>query len=166
MFRYIPFLMRLRRWAIFWDIDKQSYAYRGTAAGVQQRLKEEEVARNYIRDTAPKKYHDILTPDFELGCKRKIADPGYLESLGRENIELIPEGLQRITEDGIVSSLGRVDEYDIIILATGFTVSQFLTPMDIVGVDGNTLQQQWKESRGAQAYLGTFVHNFPNLAIL
>lgn len=158
--------MRLRRWAIFWNIDKQSYAYRGTAAGVQQRQKEEEVARQYIRVTAPKKYHDILTPDFELGCKRKIADPGYLESLGRENIELIPEGLQRITEDGIVSSSGRVDEYDIIILATGFTVSQFLTPMDIVGVDGNTLQQQWKESRGAQAYLGTFVHNFPNLAIL
>ncbi|KAJ0108807.1 FAD-binding monooxygenase-like protein 5 [Diaporthe amygdali] len=38
--------------------------------------------------------------------------------------------------------------------------------MHIVGADGNSLDQQWRECRGAQAYLGTFVHNFPNLAIL
>ncbi|KAI9166333.1 FAD-binding monooxygenase-like protein 5 [Paramyrothecium foliicola] len=165
-FRTFPLIMRLRRWNIFWTIDKQSYAYRGTEAGVAQRLKEEEVARQYIQSKAPKKYHDILTPDFELGCKRKIADPGYLEALNRKNIELLPEGIQRITDKGIISSSGREDEYDIIILATGFKVSQFLTPMEITGADGNTLQQQWNECRGAQAYLGTFVHNFPNLAIL
>jgi cation diffusion facilitator CzcD-associated flavoprotein CzcO len=166
MFKVFPFLMRMKRWNIFWSIDKQSYSYRGTAAGVQQRLKEEDIAREYIRSKAPKKYHDILTPDFELGCKRKVADPGYLESLNRTTIELIPEGIQRFTEDGIISTSGREDKYDIIVLATGFKVSQFLTPMNIVGADGNTLQQQWNECRGAQAYLGTFVHNFPNLAIL
>lgn len=158
--------MRLRRWNIFWAIDRQSYAYRGTDEGIKQRLKEEQQAREYIYSKAPQKYHDILVPDFELGCKRKIADPNYLESLHRPNVELIPEGLQRITTDGIVSASGRVDEYDIIVLATGFKVSQFLTPMHIVGSDGNSLDQQWRECRGAQAYLGTFVHNFPNLAIL
>ncbi|KAH6976605.1 hypothetical protein EDB80DRAFT_871730 [Ilyonectria destructans] len=149
VFRYVPFVMRLRRWNIFWSIDKQSYSYRGTEAG-----------------KAPKKYHDILVPDFELGCKRKIADPDYLESLNRNNIELIPEGLQKMTADGIVSSSGRIDDYDVIVLATGFKVSQFLAPMRIVGANGSTLDQQWKECRGAQAYMGTFVHNFPNLAIL
>jgi cation diffusion facilitator CzcD-associated flavoprotein CzcO len=158
--------MRLLRWNIFWAIDRQSYAYRGSEEGIKQRLKEEQHAREYIYTKAPQKYHEILVPDFELGCKRKIADPDYLESLHRPNIELIPEGLQKITADGIVSSSGRVDEYDIIVLATGFKVSQFLTPMHIVGADGNSLDQQWRECRGAQAYLGTFVHNFPNLAIL
>lgn len=166
IFANVPLVMRLHRWSIFWGIDRQSYSYRGTDAGVKRRLEEEEIARQYIHAKAPKKYHDILTPDFELGCKRKIADPGYLGSLHRPNIELIPEGLQKITENGIVSSSGRFDEYDMIVLATGFKVSQFLTPMKIVGSDGNTLDQQWKESRGAQAYLGTFVHNFPNFAIL
>lgn len=48
----------------------------------------------------------------------------------------------------------------------GFQVAQFLVPMEIIGSHGRTLSQQWNESRGAQAYLGTFVHNFPNLAIL
>lgn len=81
-------------------------------------------------------------------------------------MELIPEGLQRITEDGIISTSGRDDRFDIIVTATGFKVSQFLTPMDVIGANGSTLEQQWKENRGAQAYLGTFVHNFPNMAIL
>lgn len=165
-FRWVPFLMRLHRWNIFWSIDSKSYSYRGTDAGVKQRLKEEEEARQYIYETAPKKYHDLLVPDFELGCKRKIADPGYLDSLNWDNVELIPEGLQRITEDGIISTSGREDKYDIIVTATGFKVSQFLTPMEVIGANGSTLQQQWNENRGAQAYLGTFVHNFPNMAIL
>lgn len=158
--------MRLHRWNIFWSIDKQSYTYRGTDAGVKQRLKEEEEARQHIYTKAPEKYHNLLVPDFELGCKRKIADPEYLDSLNRDNVELIPEGLQRITEDGIISTSGRDDRFDIIVTATGFKVSQFLTPMDVIGANGSTLEQQWKENRGAQAYLGTFVHNFPNMAIL
>lgn len=136
MFRYIPGLMRLQRWNIFWNIDKQSYSYRGTEAGVKQRLLEEEHARQYIYRKAPEKYHNVLVPDFELGCKRKIADPDYLESLHRSNVELIPEGIQEVTENGVVSLSGRVDEYDMIVLATGFKVSQFLTPMRVVGANG------------------------------
>ncbi|KAF4549238.1 Pyridine nucleotide-disulfide oxidoreductase-like protein 9 [Elsinoe fawcettii] len=166
VFRHVPFAMRLHRWNIFWAIDKQSYSYRGTHAGVKRRLEEEEIARQYIYDKAPQKYHDTLVPDFELGCKRKIADPGYLDALNWDNVELIPEGIRKFTESGIVSSSGRSDEYDMIVLATGFKVSQFLTPMNVVGGDGKSLEQQWKECRGAQAYLGTFVHNFPNMAIL
>ncbi|KAK3630899.1 hypothetical protein LTR56_017172 [Elasticomyces elasticus] len=166
IFRYVPLAMRWRRWNIFWTIDKQSFSYRGSDAGIKQRLKEEEVARQYIYNKAPERYHDILVPDFELGCKRKVADPGYLDALNWDNVELLPEGIQKITNTGIVSSSGRFDKYDLIVTATGFKVSEFLNPMEIVGADGNTLEQQWKESRGAQAYLGTFVHNFPNLAIL
>jgi cation diffusion facilitator CzcD-associated flavoprotein CzcO len=166
IFRWVPLVMRLHRWNIFWSIDKQFYTYRGTDAGVKQRLKEEEEARQYIYTRAPKKYHNLLIPDFELGCKRKIADPEYLDALNRDNVELISEGLQRITEDGIISTSGRDDKFDIIVTATGFKVSQFLTPMEVIGENGSTLEQQWKENRGAQAYLGTFVHNFPNMAIL
>jgi hypothetical protein len=38
--------------------------------------------------------------------------------------------------------------------------------MQIMGANGEYLQKQWDECRGAQAYLGTYVHNFPNLAII
>lgn len=93
VFRWVPLFMRLHRWNIFRSIDKQSYTYRGTDAGVRKRLQEEEEARQYIYSKVPERYHNLLVPDFELGCKRKIADPEYLDSLNRENMELIPEGL-------------------------------------------------------------------------
>lgn len=38
--------------------------------------------------------------------------------------------------------------------------------MKIVGRDSKELSEQWKQSDGAQAYYGTYVHNFPNFAML
>ena len=100
------------------------------------------------------------------GCKRRIFDPGYLDSLHQANVKLRTEGIQEFTETGIIGSSGVEDEFDIIVLATGFQVSQFLAPMEIHGRHGISLNKQWNESRGAQAYYGTFVHNFPNLGIM
>jgi cation diffusion facilitator CzcD-associated flavoprotein CzcO len=100
------------------------------------------------------------------GCKRRIFDPNYLDALNAPNVEVIPEGIREITENGIISGSGRQEDFDVIVLATGFQVQQFLTPMEIVGKHGKSLNQQWKEHRGAQAYMGSYVHNFPNLAIL
>jgi cation diffusion facilitator CzcD-associated flavoprotein CzcO len=100
------------------------------------------------------------------GCKRRIFDPGYLGSLHKSTVVLRNEGIQEFTEKGIIGSSGKEDEFDIIVLATGFQVSQFLAPMEIRGKRGISLNQQWEESRGAQAYFGTYVHNFPNMAIM
>jgi len=69
-------------------------------------------------------------------------------------------------ETGIVSESGEKTDFDVIVLATGFQVQQFLAPMQVTGKNGISLIQQWKENRGAQAYLGSYVHNFPNFAIL
>lgn len=81
-------------------------------------------------------------------------------------MELLNHGIERITPDGIVSTGGDVENFDIIVLGTGFQVAQFLTPMHIAGAGGAVLEDQWTESRGAQAYMGTYVHNFPNLGII
>ncbi len=101
-----------------------------------------------------------------LGCKRRIFDPNYLEALHEENLSLVAEGIKEIDSTGITSERGVREEFDVIVLATGFQVTNFLTPMKIIGSKGQTLEDQWKENQGAQAYLGTYVHNFPNLAIL
>lgn len=79
---------------------------------------------------------------------------------------MVPEGIREVIETGIISSSGEQTGFDVIVLATGFQVQQFLTPMEIVGKEGKSLNQQWKEHRGAQAYMRSYVHNFPNLAIL
>ena len=166
MFAYLPLYQRIMRLLIFLDADEQTTTYFPSPKGVKARLRAEEESRAYIHSIAPRKYWDFIVPTFPLGCKRRIFDPDYLDALNRPNVELLNQGIQEITETGIISSGGVKDDFDIIVLATGFQVAQFLVPMEITGANGKTLSQQWNESRGAQAYVGTYVHNFPNLAIL
>ncbi len=166
LFRWMPLKQRLLRLSIFLAADEETTTYFPTPKGQKARHAVEEESKRYIQSIAPKKYWKHIIPTFPLGCKRRIFDPDYLESLNRPNVELLPEGIQEMTETGIISSSGIKDDFDLIVLATGFQVSQFLTPMQIKGANGEYLQKQWDECRGAQAYLGTYVHNFPNLAII
>ncbi|KAF7545996.1 hypothetical protein G7Z17_g8736 [Cylindrodendrum hubeiense] len=166
LFRWVPLWQRWLRLKIFLIADEETTTYFPTPAGVKLRTAVEEESKRYIRSKVPEKYAKSLIPTFPLGCKRRIFDPGYLDSLNRSNVDFLAEGIKEITETGIISTSGIEDDFDIIVLATGFQVAQFLTPMDIIGSTGVSLEDQWKECRGAQAYLGTHVHNFPNLAIL
>lgn len=167
MFKHIPLWMRAERLRIFLENDASTATYMDTPEGVKQRLATEEGAKQYIYSKCPSKYHDIIVPTFQLGCKRRIFDPEYLDCLKKPNVELVAEGISEFTENGIVGGKSlKEDHFDIIVLATGFAVSQFLTPMEVLGKSGVSLNQQWRECRGAQAYLGTYVHNFPNFAIM
>ena len=52
-------------------------------------------------------------------------------------------------------------KYHVIVVGTGFHTQDFLTPMQVTGVDGRDLNQEWAE--GPQAHLGISVNGFPNL---
>ena len=165
-FRYLPLLQRWHRLDLFLKTDNLASVYGPDEKQVRQRQVLEEEASQYIYSQAPEKYHDFIVPDFPLGCKRRIYDPNYLATLHRSNVELLPEGIKEITETGIVSEKGKQENVDAIILATGFQVTSFLAPMEIIGKTGKSLKDQWEMHRGSQAYMGTFVHNYPNFAML
>lgn len=156
----------MHRLQIFQANDNLVSTYLAGPKAEKKRLAAEESAKRYIYKTAPQKYHKMLVPEFPLGCKRRIFDPGYLDSLHSPKVDLVAEGIQKIDATGITSTSGARDEFDVIVLATGFQVQNFLTPMKIVGKTGVSLTDQWDQGQGAQAYLGTYVHNFPNMAIL
>jgi cation diffusion facilitator CzcD-associated flavoprotein CzcO len=101
-----------------------------------------------------------------IGCKRRIFDPGYLQALHADNLSLVPEGISKIDSNGITSESGVREEFDVIVLATGFEVTNFLGPLKITGKNGIDLHKQWSEHVGAQAYMGMHVHNFPNFAMM
>ena len=86
--------------------------------------------------------------------------------MNEENLSLVPEGIARIDANGITSDSGVREEFDVIVLATGFEVSNFLGPLKVVGRNGIDLHEQWNKNIGAQAYMGIYVHNFPNFAIM
>lgn len=116
---------------------------------------------DYMRKTAPEKYHKDIIPDFEVACKRRIMDTGYLASLHSPNLHLTSEPIVAITPTGIRTAQ---DEYpvDVIVFATGFNTEEFIKPMKLSGRGGVTLDEHWKELGGPGAYNCTAVHGFPN----
>ena len=165
-FRYLPLWQRYYRLDLFLKTDELASVYGPSEWQVKARKRVEQSAREYIYKSAPERYHNFIVPDFPLGCKRRIYDPGYLKSLHYDHVDLLPEGIKEITATGIISESGKVEDFDAIVLATGFDVTSFLTPLAVTGKNGASLHRQWREHRGAQAYMGTFVHNFPNFAIM
>jgi cation diffusion facilitator CzcD-associated flavoprotein CzcO len=77
---------------------------------------------------------------------------------------LIAERIESITPDGVRTSDGVERPADVLVLATGFASHAFVAPMEITGIDGRTLAQEWGEV--ARAYLGMSVPGFPNMFLL
>ena len=106
-----------------------------------------------------------VVPDYPVGAKRVIRDNGiWARTLKRPNVQLVTEKISEITGSGVVTADGVTHEVDVIVYASGFTASQFLTPMKVEGRGGADLHRRW--SGDARAYLGITVPDFPNLFLL
>ena len=105
-----------------------------------------------------------LTPDYEIGCKRVLISNDFYPALTRPNVELVTEGITRMTPQGVVDAAGRLHEADVVIYATGFETKSFAGETAITGLGGVSLADAWKD--GPEAYLGIAVSGFPNLFML
>jgi cation diffusion facilitator CzcD-associated flavoprotein CzcO len=106
-----------------------------------------------------------LTPTFAPGCKRLTPTNEYLPAVASPKTELVTDGIDAITPEGIRTKDGIVREFDVIILATGFRVTNNTFPSAIKGRDGRTLREVWS-SGSMGAYNGTTFSGFPNLFML
>ena len=104
-------------------------------------------------------------PNYPASGKRILQDNGsWLKSLLKPHVELVRDGIERITADGVVTIDGTLREADVICYATGFQHNAFLAPMEVTGRDGISLRDHWGEE--PTAYLGVTVPSFPNLFCL
>src|SRR5690606_27818769 len=67
-----------------------------------------------------------VTPDYPPGGKRYCMDNGWFTMLKRDNVSLETDGIDRIVENGIVTTDGRLIELDVIIFATGYMHARML----------------------------------------
>ncbi|KAJ6145060.1 hypothetical protein N7470_008955 [Penicillium chermesinum] len=105
-----------------------------------------------------------LTPKYAVGCKRVIISDDYYPALARDNVDLETRRILRMTEKGIEVEGAGEQEYDLIILATGFKTVDFLHPITVIGRNGRRLHTDiWK--KGATAYKGLQVEDLPNFGI-
>jgi 4-hydroxyacetophenone monooxygenase len=106
-----------------------------------------------------------VLPTYPPAAKRVVLDNGiWAETLKRDNVHLITDGIKEITPRGVVTADGEEHAADVIIYGTGFQASRFLTPMKVVGRSGIDLNEQWDGD--ARAYMGITVPNFPNFFML
>lgn len=106
---------------------------------------------------------DKLTPNYSPGCKRVIISDDYYPALGRENVDLETREITRVAETGIEVDDGSEQQFDLIVLATGFRAVEFLHPIRVSGDGGRHLADVWKN--GATAYFGMTVEDMPNFAM-
>jgi 4-hydroxyacetophenone monooxygenase len=104
-------------------------------------------------------------PDYPPYGKRILLDNGWFRSLTRDNVHLVTDRIVEITSDGVVTDDGTTHELDVLVCATGFQATRFLSPMDLHGRTGVGLREVWHDE-DARAYLGMTVPDYPNLMML
>ncbi|PQE30584.1 flavin-binding monooxygenase protein [Rutstroemia sp. NJR-2017a WRK4] len=142
----------------------------------REKLEAETLAE--MRRSAPEKYHEILTPNYGIGTKRRIFDATWYASLHDPKVELTTLPLRKLHEKSVTLGPGRMYPpenvkssaptheitipADVIVLANGFETTKWLHPLNIYGTEGQKLHDVFEQRGGPQMYMGTAMDGFPN----
>jgi 4-hydroxyacetophenone monooxygenase len=100
-------------------------------------------------------------PTYPPYGKRILLDNGWFKTLTKPNVELVTDAIERFARDGIVTSDGKLRPADVIVISTGFKVTEMAARLNIRGRDGENLKEVWANDNPT-AYLGLTVPGFPN----
>jgi cation diffusion facilitator CzcD-associated flavoprotein CzcO len=177
VYKWFPFLGYLNRVLLYllveiiWSTVFQMKNSKWRVAVEKQQL-------SRMKEIVPEKYHDIMTPDYPYGCKRRVFDTEWLPSMQNPNFTLTNRPVRAVSGKELVlgseavpgvegegaSAEQRINA-DVIILANGFEATRWLHPLLVYGRDGIALQDVWKQRGGPTAYMGMAVDGFPNFFI-
>ncbi|MER7824400.1 NAD(P)/FAD-dependent oxidoreductase [Streptomyces sp. NPDC096097] len=156
--RQLPFTRAARR-GLLWGIRElqvSAFTKRPNQLGLIESLAKANMARS-IKDPA---LRAKLTPSYRIGCKRILLSSEYYPALARPDVDLVASGLKEIRGSVLVAADGTETEVDAIIFGTGFHVTDMPIADRVVGADGRTLADTWKD--GMQALRGATAAGFPN----
>jgi cation diffusion facilitator CzcD-associated flavoprotein CzcO len=166
----IPGLMRLVRFYVFCTTEHQWFQmFANNSYTHKNRPAVESHFLSYMRKIVPPQYHDLMTPKYQIGCKRRIIG-GYswLQSLNNPNVELTSRPLRSVQPRSVTlgATPNEAEEIqvpaDAIILANGYETNAWFHPLRVLGKDGKSIHDVWEERGGPQAYLGIAMDKFPN----
>lgn len=183
LFKNVPGALRLVRTIMFWGGEADWALFGNEESNKAFRAKTEEKLLKHLRKQTPKEYHEMLTPNYGVGCKRRIFDYEWLQSLNDPKIELSTLPLTEVKENSVVLGPGRCYpdpkmvespvptaqreiNADVIIMANGFNTRKWFHPLAVTGRDGKDLIDVMEERGGPQAYLGNAMDGFPNYFII
>ncbi|MDN5381822.1 MULTISPECIES: flavin-containing monooxygenase [Streptomyces] len=156
--RTLPFTAQLRR-GVLWGIRElqvQAFTKHPGQLGFVERLARSHMARA-IKDP---ELRAKLTPDYRIGCKRILLSNTYYPALAQDNVDVVASGLSEVRGSTVVAADGTEAEVDAIVFGTGFHVTDMPIAERVVGADGRTLAETWKN--GMAALRGASAAGFPN----
>lgn len=173
--RHIPHLAQWMRFFTYWGASdgmypatRRSPAYEGNDLAVNaygEGFGNMIIAGMKAKLASRPDLIEKLIPKYPFMGKRPLRDSNWLDTLMRDNVELVAQAVGQIVEDGVLAEDGTFYPADVIILATGFKMTALLKHIEFVGSDGERLADVWGEE-DPRAYLGTLVSGFPNLFIM
>lgn len=162
LFKYLPGYRLLHRFQIYiWNEIRLMAFQKNNPANRIVKWMATSHLRKFIKDP---KLRETLTPDYPVGCKRILLSNDYYEALAKPNVRVVSEPIEEVTSTGIKTKDGNSQNFDAIVFGTGFKATEFLSPMEIKGLNRTGLNEVWKN--GAEAYLGVAVSGFPNFFML
>ncbi len=178
LFDHVPFYARWYRFSQFWRYGDGLLRFleRDDDWGHPER------SMNRVNDRHRQEMIDYITeklasrpdlvehclPDYPPFGKRILIDNGWFDALCEPHVDLVVEPIEGYQPAGIVTSDGETSnlhELDVVILATGFNVTNLAARLGIVGRDGHELAADWADDNPS-AYLGMTVPGFPNLFLM
>jgi cation diffusion facilitator CzcD-associated flavoprotein CzcO len=162
-FSVVPLIRRAARIAIYWFGEALGLGLNGHSKLMKplEKLARANIARSIDDPELVRK----LTPDYRIGCKRILGSNDYYPALAKPHATVVVDGIVEVKTNSILSGDGVEREVDAIIYGTGFHVTDGFGTLDIAGIGGKKLVQQWSE-KGMETHLGITVAGFPNAFFL
>ncbi|MGI5482310.1 flavin-containing monooxygenase [Streptomyces lavendofoliae] len=156
--RQVPLTGTARR-GLLWGIrELQVSAF--TKRPNELRLVESIAKANMARAIKDPALRAKLTPSYRIGCKRILLSSEYYPALAKPNVDVVASGLAEVRGSTVVAADGTETEVDAIIFGTGFRVTDMPIAERVVGADGITLAEAWKD--GMESLRGATAAGFPN----
>ena len=161
IFKTFPQIQSLYRWFVYLLYESRFVLFKNIKAGEKFAFTLENFLDKEVKNDELK---SLLKPSYPLGCKRILISEDYYQTLQRSNVELVASPIKSINENQIITKDDRQYLIDTLIFATGFKTNDFLSEIEITGLENKSLKQVWQN--GIETYKGILISGFPNLFLL
>jgi cation diffusion facilitator CzcD-associated flavoprotein CzcO len=156
-----PWAVRRERWRRW----KEQHVNTALTLDDPRMIQRQNMAEAFLaREVPDEQLRRALTPDYPFRCKRVLLGEKYYAALQQDHVDLVTEPIERVTATSVVTANGSAVGADVLVLATGFETTSYLSGIEVIGEGGQSLHSRWGPD--PRAYLGVAVSGFPNFFML
>jgi len=153
-------ISRLRS-QLFWEAE-EGFAERAGDPSRTEAARDRALA-HLAAGVADPRLRELLTPDYEIGCKRVLISNDYYPAFERYGVSLVTSPIAAVDGGTAIGADGSEHDVDVIVFATGFLAAEQPYAAHVRGRD-ESLAEHW--AGGMRAYASTMVAGFPQLFVL